>query len=186
MGSKVWRLVPLQAWGTRSGQAPGQPSLASSSRTGAANTLRSPPLCSSTAGTGTGIWQLRPRRTYRAGTRAWPPASAPSPPAPWVAQAGPRPSIQGLAGGPPLRPCEGGTAQDCPPRPSHMGSTSLNSQKGLQMGTFCLTCFSFASSLLSGGEESPPRQGCTSEGTRARPRTGPTTQRPGKVQGHTT
>lgn len=111
MGSKVWRLVPLQAWGTRSGQAPGQPSLASSSRTGAANTLRSPPLCSSTAGTGTGIWQLRPQRTYRAGTRAWPPASAPSPPAPWVAQAGPRPSIQGLAGGPPLRPCEGGTAQ---------------------------------------------------------------------------
>lgn len=103
--------APAGMAGGRRGQAPGQPSPASSSRTGTANTLCSHPLCSSTAGIGTGIWQLRPRRTYRAGTRAWPPASAPSPPAPWVAQAGPRPSIQGLAGGPPLKPCEGGTPQ---------------------------------------------------------------------------
>lgn len=199
MGSEVWRLVHLQACGRRSGQAPGQPSPTSSSRTGATNTLHKPPPLELNRWTGTGIWRLRPRRTYRVGTRAWPPASAPSPPAgpncwgtPGASPLGGPGWAQAIHPGacrtlpPPLPEALVRVAvlRDCPPRPSYVGSTRLDSQRRLQMGTFCLNCFLWlpASCLLERkclqGRDAPLR------GTCARPRTGPSAQHRESTDSH--
>lgn len=140
-------------------------------------TAPSHPICSSTVGTSTGIWQLRPRRTHRA--RSWHQGSAtcqhtfPSSrarlsgicqvPAPWVAEAGPKLAVHRPAGGHPPRPwCvwhSSGTVLYDPatwaaPASTHKG----DSRWAPELGTFCLNCFSFASGLLSAGEEFLPRQ----------------------------
>lgn len=109
------------------------------------------------AGTGPGRGQLRPRRTPRAGTRAWPPASTPSPPAgpncwgsPGASPRGGPGWAQAIQPGACREPPSPSTIEalvrvallrDCPPRPSYVGRTRRDSQRRLQVGTFCRNCF---------------------------------------------
>lgn len=124
MGSKVWRLANLQARGRKSGTLHAGPCLLLQNKRcqHPGQTTPSHPVCSSAAGPGTGVLQLRPRRTHGAGpgTRAQPPASTSSP------RAGPNcracarcqppghPST-GLQVDPTEALVRGAPLQDCPP-----------------------------------------------------------------------
>lgn len=126
--------------------------------------------------TGTGIWRLRPRRTYRAGTRAWPPASAPSPPAgpncwgtPGASPLGGPGWAQAIHPGacrtlPPRGPGEGGSPQGLSSTTQLRGQYPPRLPEETPDGHFLPELFPLASGLLSAGEEMPPGQRCASEG----------------------
>lgn len=94
MGSEAWRLADPQACRRESGRAPGQPAPSSLRSTCLLLQNKSSPcpgqtsplhlIFSLTAGTDAGIWRQRAWGTWSwvlALEFAWPPASAPSPPA---------------------------------------------------------------------------------------------------------
>lgn len=127
MTSMAWRLADVRLCGRKLEKAPGQPQPSISEKSSRGQHLPPPleqepplpranhpprPICSSTPGTDTDIWQLRPWRIHRA--RSWHQGSATCQstfpagwaqlsgicqvPAPWVAKAGPRPDVHRLAG----------------------------------------------------------------------------------------
>lgn len=182
-------------------EASGQPQPSSSETSSRGRHLRPPPeqepappqanhpprpICSSTAGTDTGIWQLRPRRTHRA--RSWHRGSATCQrtfpasraqlsgicqvPAPWVAVAGPRPAVHRPAGGLPAQALVHNPARWAASASTHSRG-SRRPSRAPRVGHFLPNyCFSSASGLRSAGEEfprgPPPR----------------TWQHPGKAQIH--